>query len=268
MSNQLIPINDIERMAGAIAKSGLFGVKNSDQAFALMCVAQAEGLHPAIAARDYHVISGRPTLKADAMLARFQTAGGSVKWKELTEAKATATFTHPQGGSVEITWSIEMAKRAGLLKNPTWSAYPRSMLRARCVSEGIRTVFPGVVAGYYTPEEIEDLPATQAEPKDVTPASQPAAAKKSSRLASIVDAQPEAIEGEIVTEPAPYDLSGDFIALRECDTLEALKDVFSAAWKACPEHARPTLKAEYETEKTRLTPAPQEAAPVDEEAPV
>lgn len=263
MSNQLIPISDIERMAGAIAKSGLFGVKNSDQAFALMCVAQAEGLHPAIAARDYHIISGRPTLKSDAMLARFQTAGGSVKWKELTETKATATFSHEQGGSVEITWTIDMAKKAGLLKNPTWNSYPRSMLRARVVSEGIRTVFPGVVAGYYTPEEVEDYP-TSGEPRDVTPEPTAQPTKKSSRLASIVEAQPEAIDAEIIQEPAPYDISSDLTALRECDTLESLKDVFSAAWKACPDDTRQTLKDEYDTQKARLTPP----APADEEAPV
>lgn len=259
MSNQLIPIADIERMAGAIAKSGLFGVKNTEQAFALMCVAQAEGLHPAIAARDYHVINGRPTLKADAMLARFQTAGGSIKWKELTETYAEATFSHPQGGSVDITWTIDMAKRAGLLKNPTWNAYPRSMLRARCVSEGIRTVFPGVVAGYYMPEEIEDLPSGPSEPRDIAPAAESAPARKTSRLASIVDAQPEPIEIEIAAEP--YDLSADFTALRECDTLNALKDVFSAAWKACPEAARPALKSEYEAQKPRLT-QPDEDAPI------
>ena len=76
----LVPVDQIERMAISVAKSGLFGVKNPDQAMALMLIAQAEGLHPAIAARDYHIINGRPALRADAMLARFQNAGGRVEW--------------------------------------------------------------------------------------------------------------------------------------------------------------------------------------------
>lgn len=162
----LVPLSDIERMAASVAKSGLFGVKQPDQAMALMLIAQAEGLHPAIAARDYHIISGRPALKADAMLARFQTAGGSVRWTAMTESKVSAEFSHPQGGKVEIEWTIDMAKRAGLTKNPTWNQYPRAMLRARCISEGIRTVFPGVVVGTYTPEEVQDM---SPEPKDITP---------------------------------------------------------------------------------------------------
>lgn len=167
MTTALVPVDQVERMALAVAKSGLFGVKTPDQAMALMLIAQAEGLHPAIAARDYHVINGRPTLKSDAMLARFQTAGGSVRWGEYTDQRVVGTFSHPQGGSVEVAWTVDMATAAGLTKNPTWRSYPRQMLRARCVSEGIRTVFPGVVVGTYTPEEAED------EPSRFTPASAP-----------------------------------------------------------------------------------------------
>jgi hypothetical protein len=156
MTTALVPVDQVERMALAVAKSGLFGVKTPDQAMALMLIAQAEGLHPAIAATHYHVINGRPTLKADAMMARFQTAGGSVRWGEYTDRRVVGTFSHPQGGSVEVEWTLDMATSAGLTKNPTWKSYPRQMLRARCVSEGIRTVFPGVVVGTYTPEEAED----------------------------------------------------------------------------------------------------------------
>ena len=39
------------------------------------------------------------------------------------------------------------------------------MLRARVISEGIRTVYPGCIAGTYTPEEVMDMPAE----KDITP---------------------------------------------------------------------------------------------------
>ena len=157
MSTALVPVDQIERMALAVAKSGLFGVKTPDQAMALMLVAQAEGMHPAIAARDYHVINGRPTLRADAMLARFQQAGGKVEWGEYTDQRVVGTFAHPQGGSVRIEWTTKMAQDAGLTRNPTWKSYPRQMLRARCISEGIRTIYPGVAIGTYTPEEAEDM---------------------------------------------------------------------------------------------------------------
>jgi len=156
MSTALIPVDQVERMAVAVAKSRLFGIQTPEQAFALMMIAQAEGMHPAIAARDYHIIQGRPSLKADAMLARFQQAGGKVEWNEYTDERVVGTFTHPKGGSVSVEWTIEMGRKANLTKNPTWNQYPRQMLRSRCISEGIRTVFPGVVVGTYSEEEAED----------------------------------------------------------------------------------------------------------------
>lgn len=158
MSTALVPVADIEKMAVAIAKSKMFGMKTADEAFALMLIAQAEGMHPAIAARDYHVIQGRPTLKADAMLARFQNAGGKVQWDVYTDAEVTGTFSHPQGGSLKLTWTFAQAKSIGLTVKDNWKNYPRAMLRARCISEGIRTVYPGCVVGTYTAEELEEIP--------------------------------------------------------------------------------------------------------------
>lgn len=156
----LATVGDIERMALSGAKSGLFGMKTMEQAAALMLIAQADGLHPAQALRDYHIISGKPALRADAMLARFQTAGGTVNWIDYTDKKVSAVFKHPAGGAVTIEWNIEMAQRAGLLsRNPTWQSYPRQMLRARVISEGVRAVFPGVAVGVYTVEEMNDTTA-------------------------------------------------------------------------------------------------------------
>lgn len=108
------PVSDIERMARAFAASKLFGVQNPEQALALCLVAQAEGRHPASAAQDYHIISGRPAKKADAMLRDFIANGGKVEWHALNDEKADATFSHPSGGTVRIDWTAERAKHLGL----------------------------------------------------------------------------------------------------------------------------------------------------------
>jgi hypothetical protein len=164
--SQLITVDQIQTMANAVVKSQLFGMKTVEQATALMLIAQAEGYHPALAARDYHIIQGRPTLKAETMMARFQQQGGKVDWKTLSDEEVTATFSHPSGGSATITWTFEQARKAGLTGKDNWKNYPRAMLRARVVSEGIRTVFPGVVLGVYTPEEVQDIP-TQPKTRDM-----------------------------------------------------------------------------------------------------
>lgn len=147
----------MERMAATVAKSGLFGMKTAEQALTLMALAQSEGIHPMTAVRDYHIIEGRPSLKADTMLARFQQAGGKVEWLSLTDKKVEAKFSHAAGGIATIAWTIEMAQTAGLAGRNVWKSYPRAMLRSRVISEGVRTVFPSVISGVYTPEEIVDL---------------------------------------------------------------------------------------------------------------
>lgn len=203
MSN-LVPVDQIQIMATAVAKSGLFGVKTPEQAMALMLIAQAEGSHPAIAARDYHVIQGRPALKADAMLARFQQAGGKVQWDIYTDTEVKATFSHPAGGSITLAWTIEQAKRIGIAGKDNWKNYPRAMLRARVISEGIRTVYPGCVVGVYTPEEVQDFDNKPRVEKDVTPS---AVDPVSDLKSDVITVDPNS--GEItITPPAedPWEL--------------------------------------------------------------
>jgi len=150
-------IDSLEKMGKYIAESGLFGVKNPTQAVALMLIAQAEGRHPASAAQDYHIIQGRPSLKSDTMLARFQGSGGKVEWVTYTDTKVAGKFSHPSGGTVTVDWDMDRAKKAGLGAKDSWKNYPRAMLRARVISEAIRTVYPAVLGGMYTPEEVMDL---------------------------------------------------------------------------------------------------------------
>lgn len=165
--NALVPMNEIQAMAAAIAKSGLFGVKTTDQALSLMLIAQAEGRHPALAARDYDIIQGRPAKKTEAMLRDFLEQEGKVEWHKLDDTIADATFSHPAGGSVRIVWDLKRAAAAGLASRDMWKKYPRPMLRSRVVSEGIRTVCPMATSGMYVPEEIRDMRPE----KDITPSS-------------------------------------------------------------------------------------------------
>lgn len=157
--------DEIMRMAETIAKSRLFGVTQVDQVVALMLMAEAEGRHVASAMQDYSVIQGKPSLKAEAMLARFQQAGGKVKWTCLTDERVAAIFSHAQCEPVEIDWDMARAKQAQLA-NPMWKKYPRQMLRARVISEGVRTAYPGVLGGLYAPEEqIEFEPTAPVSPR-------------------------------------------------------------------------------------------------------
>lgn len=152
-------ISEIRAMAEAVARGGLFlGVKSPEAAATLMWLCQAEGLHPIVALRRYHIIDGKPSMRADAMLADFQRAGGRVTWLRSDEQTCEAEFRPPNADAgLKVSWTMADAKRADLDGKPNWKKYPRQMLRARTISEGIRAVIPEIVAGVYTPEEVQDF---------------------------------------------------------------------------------------------------------------
>ena len=235
-----VTFEQMERMASAIAKSGLFGVKTADQALALMLVAQAEGRSPAVAAQEYHIIQGRPALKADTLLARYQQAGGTVKFEELSEKRCAATFSHPASGSFTIDWTLEMAQRAGLASKDNWKAYPRAMLRARVISEGVRTSFPGVAIGVYTPEELQD----GAPEIDITPVPQ-------------ADAVRTVVENVSATALTDAERQEHFDAIDKSADQAALAAAFAAAWKHAKEAhdtgAQAAFKTVYDARKAELT---------------
>ncbi len=123
-----IPYSDIERMGMVLVKSQLFGIKTPEQAIALMLVAQSEGKHPATVAKEYDIIAGRPALKAQAMLARFQEdfrflEGQGVEYAyALHKARdimvAVVSFAEDKEEPVDFCGRIQ-AKHLGF--NPAWT---------------------------------------------------------------------------------------------------------------------------------------------------
>lgn len=198
MANEvMVPLEQIGMMAKAVSDSGLFGIKSEAAAFSLMCIAQADGIPPIKAAVQYHIIDGKPSLKSEAMLARFQASGGSIRWKERTPQRCTLWLEHPKAGEIEVTWDIERAKAAGLAGRNTWKAYPAQMMSARCISEGIRALYPACVGGFYTPEEVRDFDALPPAPQPESP--KPAQAAKAA-MPKPKAANPAPQEAEIVED--------------------------------------------------------------------
>lgn len=172
MQNQIVvhnqSVQDITAMAQAITKSGLFGIKTPDQAVALMLVAQSEGRHPASVASEFDIIQGRPALKSQAALARFQAAGGKIQWGERTDTRVVLKGSHPSGGELTMEWTIEMAEKAGLTGKQTWKQWPRQMLSARAQAELVRALYPACLNGVYLVEEVQDFDTKPRPAKEVT----------------------------------------------------------------------------------------------------
>lgn len=222
MANEMVPLEQIGMMAKAVSDSGLFGIKSEAAAFSLMCIAQADGIPPIKAAVQYHIIDGKPALKSEAMLARFQASGGKIRWKERTPQRCTLWLSHPQAGEIEVTWDIERAKAAGLAGRNTWKAYPAQMMSARCISEGIRALYPACVGGFYTPEEVRDFdaPPPSTQPESPKPAQ---AAKTAMPKTKATNPAPQ--EAEIVEPTKPETKEPAHKSEKPAKAAEKQKDV-------------------------------------------
>jgi hypothetical protein len=181
------PIQAMQVMGEMIAGSGMFGCTKTEQGMVLAMQCLAEGKAPLELAKTYHIIEGKLTMRADAMLGGYLSRGGKVKWTERSDKRVAATWIC-DGNEVEIAVTIEEMTKNGVavgnngkLKT-NWQRFPRQMLTARNVSEAIRLLMPQIVAGIYTPEEVSDfsnndkhsIPVHTVQPVQQIPYAQPA----------------------------------------------------------------------------------------------
>lgn len=150
----------INKLGGSIHGSGMFGTANLDQGRMIIFFCLANKMNPLDFAKKYHIIKGKITMRADAMLAEFHARGGKVDWKNIGDdgQEAKAKFTPLNGKSYEMSYSLAEAQIMGAVKpDSNWVKFPGAMLRARLISKALRIIAPEIIAGCYTPEEAEDF---------------------------------------------------------------------------------------------------------------
>jgi len=150
-------LDEMQAFAEMAVASKFYGFKSSSEMLPLMMIAQSQGRAFTSVVEEYSVINGRPALKSESMLARFQKAGGHIQWTELSDTRCAAIFSHPQCSPVEVDWDMNRAKAAGLAGRDMWRKFARNMLKARVISDGVRSAYPACLGGVYTPEEVADM---------------------------------------------------------------------------------------------------------------
>lgn len=208
-----ISFENMEKLAVSAAASGMFGITKKEQALCLFAICQAEGMHPIMALRRYHLIDGKPSMRADAMQGEFMAKGGGIIWHVRTDDAVAATLfadktkiddaartravqrfdllwqlesaednevselmvkisklsregeetilrTYEDAEQKGLTWSWKKKDNSAQYEKvdkTNWKQSPRQMLTARVITEGVRLIAPGLIAGIYTPDEVEDI---------------------------------------------------------------------------------------------------------------
>ena len=154
------PMLAIKTLGMSIFKSGIFGLDKPEQGEILAMQCLVEKKSPLELARTYHFIQGQLAIRSDALLAKYQMSGGKVDWITRTDKLVEAKFER-NGQSAHIVASIDeyLANGTALGKDgkpkENWKQWPRRMLTARAVSEGVRLIAPECCFGTYTVEELD-----------------------------------------------------------------------------------------------------------------
>ena len=158
------PMSAIKTLGRSIFLSGIFGLDKPEQGEILAMQCMVEKKSPLELARTYHFIQGQLAIRSDALLAKFHQAGGTVDWTERTDEKVKATF-RKGSSSADIVADLKeyvgngtaLGKDKQLKDN--WKKWPRRMLTARAISEGVRLIAPECCFGTYTVEELDATPS-------------------------------------------------------------------------------------------------------------
>jgi hypothetical protein len=158
------PMQAIKTLGLSIFKSGIFGLDKPEQGEILAMQCLVEKKSPLELARTYHFIQGQLAIRSDALLAKFQQAGGTVAWTERTDEKVKATFRKGTSSAdivadmKEYVGNGTALGKDGKLKD-NWKKWPRRMLTARAISEGVRLIAPECCFGTYVVEELDATPS-------------------------------------------------------------------------------------------------------------
>ncbi len=172
---QSFSVDQVREMAESVAQSRLFpGINTVEAAFTLMMLCQAEGLHPMQALKRYHIIEGRPSMRADAMHSEFLDRGGHVEWECMDDTEARAVFSHPVLCPKPLVGSVtfKSLREHGITEGKfgtkdNYKKHPDAMLRARLISKMVRAIDPGAITGMYTPEEVSDFGPSELGPESL-----------------------------------------------------------------------------------------------------
>jgi 5'-3' exonuclease len=147
-------------VANALYKSRLFGdFPNPEAILAIVMTGRSLGMDTVASLRGFHLIKGKPSMSAQLIVGIVKRSPFCSYFRlvETTDDHATwETKRRDEPEPTRMTYSIQDAQRAGLTGNDQWKKRPRTMLQWRAGTELARAVYPDLVSGLYSVEEMED----------------------------------------------------------------------------------------------------------------
>jgi hypothetical protein len=162
MQNSLAVIGDsewlvLQQQADALVKSGFLpqSIKTPQQAIAIIMLGRELGIPPWASLSTINVIQGKPTVSPQLMLALINRSGQlEDMYIEDDGTRCEVGMVRKGRTSHSFSFSMADAKAMGLDNKDNWKKQPAIMRQWRAVAGCARVVFPDVILGLYTPEEM------------------------------------------------------------------------------------------------------------------
>jgi len=150
-------VGQLKGLGETLVKSGLLpvGIKTPEAAVVIILKGRELGIPPMEALNSINVIQGKPTVAPQLMLALIYRSGqGNIQIVERSETRSVVRAHRIGQQPQEFVFTLEDARKLGLADKDNYKKQSTVMLQWRNVAAAARTVFPDVVAGLYTPEEM------------------------------------------------------------------------------------------------------------------
>jgi hypothetical protein len=155
---------DAMSIAETFYNSGMFtDIKSSSQAMVKIMAGQEFGIPPFAAMSGIHLIKGKPTIGAGLMATRVKKSGKyTYNVLQLNDAICEIEFIQLPKTVLGISkFTAEDAKRAGTGEAGGMNLmgkFPKNMLFARAISNGVRWFTPDIYESVvYVPEEMQEV---------------------------------------------------------------------------------------------------------------
>jgi hypothetical protein len=151
-------MDDAERAAKAMSASGFFpDSKMAAQAIVKILAGSELGFGPFASMTGVAIIQGKPAIGANLMAAAVKRTGKyNYRVVEMTAEVCDLEFIEAGQTVGHSRFDLRDAAAAGLAGKDNWKKFPRNMLFARALSNGVKWFAPDIFNGatVYTPDEL------------------------------------------------------------------------------------------------------------------
>lgn len=187
----------MEYMARTFVQSGALpaSVNNAPRLVMVFQAGYEAGMQPIEALNSFYFVNGKLSLYGDMAITQAIKAGHKVEWGKCDDKTATVTITRGDTGkSMKGTFTMEMAEKRGLTKNPVYKTSPANMLKFKAFGSIAKFIVPDGLHGIPIKEDLESdiIEPAKAQPEKTLTA--PAATTTQPSLAEALE--PEADKEE------------------------------------------------------------------------